>query len=48
MVDKVQFPMRIDAEVVARFRERCQKERRLLGGVVEALMEAWLAGKVKI
>lgn len=48
MTGKAQFPMRVDAQVAARFRKKCAKEHRFLGGVVEALMEAWLAGKVKI
>jgi len=48
MTTKVQFPMRVDEKVVARFRQKCKAERRLLGGVVEALMLAWVNRKVKI
>jgi hypothetical protein len=48
MTTKVQFPMRVDEKVVAKFRDKCAKERRKLGGVVEALMEAWLDGRIRI
>lgn len=45
---KTQLLVRIDGDILVRFKRKCKAEGRKYGPVVELLMSQFLVGKIKL
>lgn len=45
---KTQLPLKLEPDLVDRFKVKCRNEGRTQTGTVRLLIQKWLAGKVKL